>query len=367
MTHAEDYITGFRFAQLDPAAGITISATEQNILKIQFNRKGDHDGDNPIKLTHFGETKDSASARAVQWIWNGSGWTIPDASEAFRYDTQRYLKQEIRTGSAAEPLWTGMTITPNNERETFAGFDWYLKNGDTSAGLHPADEAFVISGEGPNVDKGDIYYGRHIWTITPEPQPLDPPIGPPFEPEWDPDPIPVPHDVEPDIDPEPEEYVVPEEPDPDPATEDVIVPIYYHEKQIAITYMVNDAALGAVDPQTESYPVVTGLPIGSSATATGASTFLNWTNEAGEVVSTDLNYLPEKFPLPEPEANGTSNNKDFNEIYASQVYTANFQAGTGGQTGDNMGFLVSIIMLIIAVNAAYILTNRRRNYGKHTK
>lgn len=368
-------ITGFRFAQLSPET-ITVKGETLEIMNIQFNRKGDQVGDNPIKFFHYGETKDSANARVANWVWDEANeeWIIPEESaDDFTYDTTPRWTETIAS-TADRHLWTGMTIDPNNYRESteeggkMYGFDSHFKNGDETAALHPVNpETFVIVGDGAATDQADIDYGRHVWTIMPDPiDPFDPPI--PYGPEWDPqEPDPVPHEEIIVVDPPAEEYVVPEVPEPHPATKDEDIPIYYHEKQIAISYLVNDAALGAVDPQTESYPVVTGLPIGSSASVIGASTFLNWTNEAGEVISTDLNYLPEKYPLPEPELNRTANEKSYDEIYASQVYTANFQAGTGGQTGDNMGFLVSIIMLIVAVNAAYILTNRRRNYGKHTK
>ena len=72
-----------------------------------------------------------------------------------------------------------------------------------------------------------------------------------------------------------------------------IVYVYYTENTITITY--NADANGTVSNAGETLNAVTGVAKGSEAAADNGYHFVNWTNEAGEVVSTDAAFVPAKI------------------------------------------------------------------------
>uniref|UniRef100_UPI000FF3550D InlB B-repeat-containing protein n=1 Tax=Eisenbergiella sp. OF01-20 TaxID=2292348 RepID=UPI000FF3550D len=69
---------------------------------------------------------------------------------------------------------------------------------------------------------------------------------------------------------------------------------------------------GSVTNASETIHAVSGKPQGSTATASNGYHFVNWTNEAGEVVSTDAAYVPVKV----------------NGLHVAATYTAHFAANT---------------------------------------
>ena len=72
-----------------------------------------------------------------------------------------------------------------------------------------------------------------------------------------------------------------------------MVYVYYSENTITITY--NADANGTVSNAGETLNAVTGVAKGSEAAADNGYHFVNWTNEAGEVVSTDAAFVPAKI------------------------------------------------------------------------
>lgn len=92
---------------------------------------------------------------------------------------------------------------------------------------------------------------------------------------------------------------------------------------------------------------------------------MNWTNEAGEVVSTDANYIPEKVPVIEPENGFNAAANADPSIYGEPfVYTANFQAGTGGQTSDNVNPFVVVALISLALVGAFVFMRRSSEMNK---
>ena len=92
--------------------------------------------------------------------------------------------------------------------------------------------------------------------------------------------------------------------------ENKVIKIIYSENEITINYTADTN--GSVTNASETIHAVSGKPQGSTATASNGYHFVNWTNEAGEVVSTDAAYVPVKV----------------NGLHVAATYTAHFAANT---------------------------------------
>lgn len=137
---------------------------------------------------------------------------------------------------------------------------------------------------------------------------------------------------------------------------DLTIDVPYKEKLYEVNYYVNDEELGSVVPDYETCLIINGSPEGSLATAKEGGEFVNWTDEDGNVVSEDPNYIPPKY---EPENKANANKDDGEIIYASVEYTANFQkaaqpepkpvppSDNGAQTGDNPFGIFGIFSLFV--------------------
>ena len=84
--------------------------------------------------------------------------------------------------------------------------------------------------------------------------------------------------------------------------------VYYTENEITINYTADTN--GSVTNASETIHAVSGKPQGSTATASNGYHFVNWTNEADEVVSTDAAYVPAKV----------------GGLHVAATYTAHFEA-----------------------------------------
>ena len=89
-----------------------------------------------------------------------------------------------------------------------------------------------------------------------------------------------------------------------------VLRVIYTEDQITINYQAD--ANGSVSRENETLFAVNGDAQGSTAAAANGYHFVNWTNEAGEVVSTDAAYVPVKV----------------NGLHVAATYTAHFAANT---------------------------------------
>ncbi len=197
-----------------------------------------------------------------------------------------------------------------------------------------------------------------VWTVTPDPQAIDPDDSRTY-PSWDPVPIAVAHGNKASINPADETYIIAIPVDDVYPTEDVKVPVNYREKVYRVTYLSNDTALGITDPATEDCPILTGNMVGSNANAVGGAKFENWTNEFGEIVSTDINYVPEKYPVPDPEFLAANAKVSNGEVFAEATFTANFSGGAiTPQTGDIAGGMIALAS-ICAIIVAFVLIRRR--------
>ena len=87
-----------------------------------------------------------------------------------------------------------------------------------------------------------------------------------------------------------------------------VLKVIYTENQITINYQAD--ANGSVSRANETLYAVKGEAQGSTAAAADGYHFVNWTNEAGEVVSTDAAYVPVKV----------------NGLHVAATYTAHFAA-----------------------------------------
>ena len=90
--------------------------------------------------------------------------------------------------------------------------------------------------------------------------------------------------------------------------ENKVIKIIYSENEITINYTADTN--GSVTNASETIHAVSGKPQGSTATASNGYHFVNWTNEAGEVVSTDAAYVPAKV----------------GGLHVAATYTAHFEA-----------------------------------------
>lgn len=155
----------------------------------------------------------------------------------------------------------------------------------------------------------------------------------------------------------------------------LVVDVYYYDtNRVEVNYKVNDPNLGYTDPSYETYGNQFEKPKGSVARASEKGHFVNWTNEAGEVVSTDPTYVPEKY-VPEPESEAQNGWEDVT-IVASETYTANFEANPeepefvngSAQTGDplNAGILTVASLAVIA-GLLMLLRTRKRDSAVRTR
>lgn len=145
--------------------------------------------------------------------------------------------------------------------------------------------------------------------------------------------------------------------------------VYKESNRITVNYQVNDPLLGAATPGVESYGYLQGNPTGSVASATEAGIFVNWTNEAGEVVSTDPNFVPQRMV---PEQDPEDFDGRFPDPPLSETYTANFKPASenvNAQTGDTTAGVVGIVfaMLMLAGVGLFMGMRRRKPVyqGKH--
>lgn len=83
----------------------------------------------------------------------------------------------------------------------------------------------------------------------------------------------------------------------------------YFEENPAVTIKYVTDGNGSVSNSSESVKPVTGIPAGSTATANTGYVFVNWTDESGNVVSTNANFVP---------------GKNTDGVYVAQTYTAHF-------------------------------------------
>ena len=90
--------------------------------------------------------------------------------------------------------------------------------------------------------------------------------------------------------------------------ENKVIKIIYSENEITINYTADTN--GSVTNASETIHAVSGKPQGSTATASNGYHFVNWTNEADEVVSTDAAYVPAKV----------------GGLHVAATYTAHFEA-----------------------------------------
>ncbi|WP_321024206.1 InlB B-repeat-containing protein [Eisenbergiella porci] len=102
--------------------------------------------------------------------------------------------------------------------------------------------------------------------------------------------------------------LIPDEDLPETVNNGDVIKIIYTEKQITIIYTADTN--GNVTNTDETLNAVTGEAKGSTATANNGYHFVNWTNEAGDVVSTDAAFIPAKV----------------DGLNVAAVYTAHFAA-----------------------------------------
>jgi len=91
---------------------------------------------------------------------------------------------------------------------------------------------------------------------------------------------------------------------------------------ITIFYLARDG--GSVSLMSETIAPATGIAQGSTATANPGYTFLNWTDESDNVVSTDMTFVPEKVSGLNVAATYTANFLEWGYI------TINYVAEAGG-------------------------------------
>jgi uncharacterized repeat protein (TIGR02543 family) len=92
-----------------------------------------------------------------------------------------------------------------------------------------------------------------------------------------------------------------------PANNVVFTGTWTEDDDITINY---EASIGgAVDPDSEDLAPATGVASGSMASVNAGYHFVNWTNEAGETVGTDLEFIPAKV----------------GGLNVAATYTANFE------------------------------------------
>ena len=85
----------------------------------------------------------------------------------------------------------------------------------------------------------------------------------------------------------------------------------FEEMTAEIRYAVSSNKAGSVSLEKESLKAVNGAPRGVKAQAKEDYSFVNWTDEEGNVVSQDETLIPAK---------------NTEHVYVNQVYTANFKA-----------------------------------------
>ncbi|TVR43026.1 MAG: gliding motility-associated C-terminal domain-containing protein, partial [Bacteroidia bacterium] len=66
---------------------------------------------------------------------------------------------------------------------------------------------------------------------------------------------------------------------------------FQEDPDVTINYLATTG--GSVDPEDESLPPATGEAQGSTATPHPGYHFVNWTNDAGDVVGTELHFVPQ--------------------------------------------------------------------------
>ena len=86
--------------------------------------------------------------------------------------------------------------------------------------------------------------------------------------------------------------LIPSEDLPETVENQDVLKVLYTENEITIHYAAD--ANGSVNPDSETLHAVTGEAQGSTARAAGGYHFVNWTNEQGEIVSTNAVFVPEK-------------------------------------------------------------------------
>jgi len=104
---------------------------------------------------------------------------------------------------------------------------------------------------------------------------------------------------------------------------------FAEDEDIIINYESEDIVKGTVDPDDETLAPATGVAQGSVATAMPGYHFVNWTNEAGQVVGNDAAFVPEKVNGLNVAATYTAHFAvNDNTVYAVEHYLANVD-GTG--------------------------------------
>ena len=99
---------------------------------------------------------------------------------------------------------------------------------------------------------------------------------------------------------------------------------FAEDANVTITYVVDNESHGEVSSASESVAPATGTATGSTATAKAGYHFVSWTNEAGEEVSDEAAFVPQKVDGLNVAATYTANFAEDANV------TISYEATTGG-------------------------------------